>query len=516
MIFRPSPRARGNRTRRRVSGAVLVGLSLGAAVSTPAAAAVVNVSSAQGIRDAIAAAQPGTVIQVAPGTYAFTAALRTAAAGTQANPITLRASSTGPVRLDFSNTEEGIVLGHADWVLEHVWVNGACAGGCGGGAAGVHVKAEANRVIVRQSRITNWGEDIKSDRSDAAEPTDCAIIGNEIYNDDPSIASGGTGIDIVGGKRWLISGNYVHDFARNETHYGIFVKGGASDAIIERNLVIGAKTLPAGTGAAIGISFGGGGTGAQFCAPSNVGGGGCACETFKGIARNNIVLKTTDAGLHTKRACGSVFVHNTVYDTGLGLQNQMAGAGAAVELRNSILSKGVVGGAVTQSGSLLDVSAADFKKLYADPDAVSFGAGSDPTALRDKPAFAGITDDYFGAPRQGTTADLGAIEFPSTGSVWPWSESAIGGGGGGADAGVDGGATGPGGGGAGGGNGDGGSAGPDDGGATAADSGSGSDGCSFTSRTRAGTPERGAGSAAIGLMLGVLALARGRRASTRR
>lgn len=477
-----------------VGALVAIGLQ---AVSTTASAAVVTVTTTQALKDAVAAAQPGTVIEMAPGTYTIVGSLRTAAAGTKAQPITLRAASTGPARIDFSDTQEGIVVGHADWILEHLWVNGVCAGGCGGGAAGIHVKATADRVVVRQSRITNWGENIKSDRDGASEPSDGLLIGNEISNEGADIASGGTGIDLVGGLRWRIVGNYVHDFARNETHYGIFVKGGARDAVIERNLVIGAKVLPPGTGAAVGISFGGGGTGAQFCNPNNVGGGGCACETFDGIARNNIVLNTTDAGLHTKRACGSVFAHDTVYNTGLGLQIQNVGAGAPVVLRNSVLGKGITGTA-TSEGNLLNVDDATWKKLFVDPGAADFTEGADASAIRDKgAALPAVTDDYFGAARQGMT-DLGAIELPTKGKVWPWNEAPGGSGNGAPDGG---GATVPPGGsqpGTPGGPGDPGGANPADAGeGTSASSDSG---CAFAPSSRAGGILAGASAILFGLV----------------
>ena len=94
-------------------------------VSPIASAAVVNVASAKEITDALAAATPGTVIEIAPGDYAFTSPIRTGKGGAEGDPITLRASETGTVRLDFSSTDEGIVVQHADWVLEHLWVNGA-------------------------------------------------------------------------------------------------------------------------------------------------------------------------------------------------------------------------------------------------------------------------------------------------------------------------------------------------------------------------------------------------------
>lgn len=389
-------------------------------------AAVVPVTTAAALGDAVRNANPGDVIEVAPGTYSISGKIRTGKAGTKESPITIRGTgATADTKLDFRDTDEGLVIGHSDWIIEHVWVNGACdGGGCGRGAGGIHVNAGGDRVIIRYSKITNWEQNIKSDRSDSAEPTDGQIIGNEISNTGDGYTNGGTGIDLVGGVRWYIAGNYVHDWARGATRYGIFVKGGARDAIIERNLVVGARDLGPGPGPAIGISFGGGGTGTEFCAPENRGNGGCTCEAFAGIARNNIVVHTTDAGLHTKRACGSIFASNTVHDSGsnLGLQVQVEGTSPVV-LTNSVLDSKISGRA-TDDNNALSLGIAGLEKIYADPDALLFGKGADPSAAAGKAKpRADVTNDYFGHARSAN--DLGAIELATAGTVWPWSENAL-------------------------------------------------------------------------------------------
>ena len=387
-------------------------------------AAVVPVTTAAALGDAVRNANPGDVIEVAPGTYSISGKIRTGKAGTKESPITIRGTgATADVKLDFRDTDEGLVIGHSDWIIEHVWVNGACpGGGCGNGAGGIHVNAGGDRVVIRYSKITNWEQNIKSDRSDSAEPTDGQIIGNEIANTGDGYTNGGTGIDIVGGLRWYIAGNYVHDWARNAVRYGIFVKGGARDAVIERNLVVGSRDLPAGSGAYVGISFGGGGTGSQFCAPDNRGNGGCTCEAFAGIARNNIIAHTNDAALHTKRACGSIFASNTVHDSGIGLQIQNEGT-SAVLLTNGVLDNKLVGNAQSDNNAL-SLGVDGLKKIYADPDALGFGKGPDPAAAAGKAKVRpDVTTDYFGHPR--TANDLGAIELAAAGTVWPWSETAL-------------------------------------------------------------------------------------------
>ena len=431
-------KARSTRLARWLSGSLVASTALLVASS----ASAVEAATEQEIHDAIQSAQAGTVIHVKKGKYKFTSAIWTAAAGAAGSPITLTADAVGDVELDF-DSEEGLVIDHPYWIVEHVWINGVCPGACGGGSAGLHIKATADHLIARGSRFSNFGEIIKSDRTPTSEVSDASILGNELYNDSPELTDGGTAIDLVGGKRWIVAGNYVHDYARDGVHYGIFLKGGTSDGVVERNLVIGAKVLPPGAGAAVGISFGGGGTGPQYCATDNMDASYCTCEDFRGIARNNIIVNTSDAGLHTKRACGSKFENNTVFGAGIGLQIQIEGPMAPVELHNSILN-GSTSGKLLASDNLLGVSPADFKKIYADPDALDFSQGSDPSAALHKgPSLPDVTDDYFGAPR-GVMNTWGAVELPAAGNVWPWSFSGgmgAGGAGGGAAAGAGGGSA---------------------------------------------------------------------------
>ncbi len=378
-------------------------------------------------------ATPGTTIHVSAGTYSVTSAIWTGHDGTSALPIVLTVDgAVGTARLDI-DAGEGLVINHAWWRVEKLWLNGVCAGGCDG-SAGLHLKSTADEVIVRGLRISNFGQNIKGDRTPTDEILNGQILDSELYNDGADITAGGTAIDLVGGVGWRIARNYVHDFARDAVHYGIFVKGGARDAVIERNLVVGAKNRPHGSGAEVGISFGGGGTGPQFCAANNMGAQFCTCETFGGVARNNLVYDVNDSALHTKVACGSVFINNTVYASSPGLQVQIAG-GMPVELRRNVLSGGVSGPA-TATDNLLNVSTATFNTLYRMPASFDFAAGTSPAAIRNVGTpVTNVTDDYFGRVRD-QMPDWGAFELQASGgAVLPWSGTAGGGSAGGGSAG---------------------------------------------------------------------------------
>jgi len=79
-----------------------------------------------------------------------------------------------------------------------------------------------------------------------------------------------TKLNIDTGDDWVIRGNYLHDARKlegNGVSYAAFLKSGGKRGRFERNLVLCAKDVAAG-GAQIGLSLGGGGTGAQYCAPA--------------------------------------------------------------------------------------------------------------------------------------------------------------------------------------------------------------------------------------------------------
>src|SRR5690606_14992952 len=79
-----------------------------------------------------------------------------------------------------------------------------------------------------------------------------------------------TKLNIDTGDGWVVRGNFIHDFHKNggdNTSYGAFMKSGGSGGVFERNLVACIHDVDTG-GARIGLSFGGGGTAPEFCAPA--------------------------------------------------------------------------------------------------------------------------------------------------------------------------------------------------------------------------------------------------------
>lgn len=377
-----------------------------------ARAADVPVSTAEALRAAFERAAPGDTIRIAPGTYTLDDTLWTRAGGEEGRPITVTADRLGDVRLDL-RAQEGIVVEHPYWVLERLWIHAACEplDAC---EAGIGVKPGAHHFMLRGSRTTNWYQHVKGSRTRDAEVEDASIIACELYND---VARSAQVIDIVGGKRWRIIGNYVHDFGASQVgDFGIFLKGATSDGLIERNLVLCAKDRPP-AGASVGISLGQGGTGSEYC-PNN----SCACEDTGSVVTNNIVAHCTDTGLHARRSCGGKFLHNTVYDTGAGFQIQADGAGAPVEIQNNVICKRIYGAGTNfvASNNLLEAPEPVFRAVYASPDEDNFGDGPDPTPVKDLGSARGeASTDYCGSTRE-AAADYGAIEFPAGCATWPW------------------------------------------------------------------------------------------------
>lgn len=374
-----------------------------------------NLNSAEKIKEAIEQASPGDVLELDSGTYTFSGAVRTRAAGTQATPITLTSRAGGRAVLKFSGAE-GLIVLHPYWVVRGIGLDGCAGGAC---QAGLHIKPDANHIVVEGNVFTNWTQHIKSSRTTqvGGGANDGRIIGNEFYNTTPFTGRGSTPIDIVGGDRWLIARNYIHDYGgSNNGNYGLFIKGVTRDCVIEQNLVVGYTSPEFKVGASVGISFGGGGTGKQFVPNEDN-----SCEDINGIARNNIVAQTTDAGLHTKRACGSKFYHNTVFDVGGGLQIQINGAGDPVEIRRNILGGRIFGGDNrTEQDNLIQASLTDFTNAYTDPVNLDFSLT--PGAMQTIFALPRVDEvmlDYCGVMREGTSTAYGAVSSDGC-DTWPW------------------------------------------------------------------------------------------------
>ena len=73
-------------------------------------------------------------------------------------------------------------------------------------------------------------------------PSDVLIVNNRIYNRRArDTGNPVTAIDVVGGDRWTLRGNYIADIggvSPSKVSYQAFLKGNGSGGLIERNLVV--------------------------------------------------------------------------------------------------------------------------------------------------------------------------------------------------------------------------------------------------------------------------------------
>lgn len=384
--------------------------------AAPSAAHATDYATAAAIQAAFQNPPSDGIIAIADGSYVIDGKLTTGAHGTSAKPVRVTGSGPDNVTLTFGETDEGIRVSHQFWIIEGVHVAGTCLD-CSG--AGVHVKIGAHDFTLRNSRVTNWYQGVKSDRDNAIDlESDRGVIANNEFYIDRPIPDVGTMINIDGGEDWLISGNYVHDIGPSGAHYGIFVKGGTRRARILRNLVICSLERPT-DGAALGISFGGGGMGPQYCPSDNVAPGvGCACEDFDGLAANNVVMSCNDAGLHTKRACGSTFAFNTVLDVGAGLQVQNVGRDDGIHVIGNVIAGGVSASGIETAnpGSVNKLGAN--ANVYANAAEGDFRAGTASATIAGATRDARVLTDYCGTDRTSTTA-YGAFHAPGC-EILPW------------------------------------------------------------------------------------------------
>src|SRR5690606_6773475 len=198
---------------------------------------------------------------------------------------------------------------------------------------------DAEHTWIHHNRAHGFNAHIKANGTDTGPqgervwPDDVIIEYNEFFNETPrDTGNPVTPIDVVGGRRWLVRGNYIHDFAKaqgNNVSYAAFLKGNSRDGVFERNLVV-CEQLHTGF-VRLGLSFGGGGSSPDsICEDST-----CDPEHQDGIMRNNIIAKCpADVGIYVNEGANSLIYNNTLYAT-TGIDMRFASTSG--EVRNNLL-----------------------------------------------------------------------------------------------------------------------------------------------------------------------------------
>lgn len=385
-------------------------------LAAPAAAAVVPVGTTDELVAAIGAAKAGDEIVLASGTYAFDG-VSCAAAGTEAAPIVVRAAEPLGAILELSGVE-GFKVSGPNWHFEDLDIRGVCADDSDCEHA-FHVFGAASRFTLRRSRVRDFNAQLKINAAQVGgvwmAPDDGLIERSELFDTHPRRTGNPvTKINIDGGKRWTVRDSYLHDFQKDggdTVSYGAFMKSGGSDGLFERNLVV-CTTAGSPDGARIGLSFGGGGTGAQYCAPAYDPDVPCEVEHTGGTMRNNIIASCSDVGVYLNRATDTQLHFNTLIATS-GIDFRFATTSGVA--RGNVLTGKIRdrdGGTHEESDNLAEVGLATFQTWYEDPGLGDLHLKGDVAPLVGKaPAEAAVTDDYCARGRPGSGSfTLGALE----------------------------------------------------------------------------------------------------------
>lgn len=382
----------------------------------PAAGAArdVPVATPSALVAAVDSALPGDRILLEPGTYLVAQNLLCDTVATAAAPIEVRARIPRTVLVRFANAggvTEGFRPIAPHWRFEGLDIEGACVVDADCEHA-FHLSGDADFTVIRDNRLRDFNAQIKSNTASAGSgqfPDDVLVERNELYDTRArNTATPVTKLDVVGGRRWIVRGNYIHDFQKlggDAVSYGAFLKGNSRDGLMERNLVRCARDFSGGT--RIGLSLGGGGTSPDTICE----GGACDPEHQDGVLRNNIVLACSDVGIYLNRAARTRVEHNTLYATA-GIDVRFASSTA--DVRNNLTS-GLIrnrdGATSTQAGNLASVALATFAAWFRAPASADF-ALLDGSAIVDQGAPAPLVlDDYCGNARDDGARDVGAVEY---------------------------------------------------------------------------------------------------------
>ncbi len=375
----------------------------------------VTVTTADELKAAVTAAKPGDTIVLSAGTYEFNGKIACNNPGTSDAPITLRAEQPGAAKVRFDSVE-GFHVRAPFWVFEDLDIEGICADHSKCEHA-FHVTGEADNTVIRGCVMHEYNAHIKGNGEALGPngayvwPDDVLIEYNEMKNSTARNTSNPvTPIDVVGGRRWILRGNFIHDHAKgqgNNVSYAAFLKGNSRDGLIERNLVV--CELEHQGQVRLGLSLGGGGSGPSKICEDNT----CTPEHQNGILRNNIIVNCpADVGIYLNKAADTKLYNNTLFNTtGIDVRFEASTA----DVRNNVLDGKIRnrnGGTSTQGSNLTET---DLTAWFADPATADFTLIDGAGLVDQGEPLAGVTDDFCTNARDDGLPDIGAVEYDGDG-----------------------------------------------------------------------------------------------------
>lgn len=375
---------------------------------------LIHISNKVEFRQAIKDAQPGDTILMAPGEYYFTErSIEVMNNGSSDNPITIKAVQLGDVVIK-SEMSEGFYVAGANWTFENLIINGVC-GNDSRCEHAFHVVANADNFKLRNSIIKNFNAHLKMNADKGENPDYGVIENNLIFNEtERDTGNAVAPIDAVNVDNWIVKGNIITDFSKgkgNKISYGAFFKGNAENNIFDGNLVM-CEWLHRG-GVRVGLSFGGGGSGDQYCKDFD-----CSTEHTNGVIRNNIIMNcTTDVGIYLNRSNETLIHNNLIYNTA-GIDVRFPTSSA--NIYNNIIDGRINnrdGGEHQESNNITERSSDRMNtvahKVYQNPSDGDFSI-KDSTTIKGKGLnFDSITADICGFLQPDDTNDIGPFSVNS-------------------------------------------------------------------------------------------------------
>ena len=374
---------------------------------TPSVAGPVPVSTAAQLIATIDGAAPGDIITLAAGIYDIAQNLNCDVPGTANAPIVVRSAAPLGALVRF-DAAEGFKVSARHWVFEDLDIQGVCAvdSDC---EHAFHIFGDADFFALRNSRLRDFNAQIKSNITAGQFPDDVVIEGNEFADTDArQTANPVTKIDVVGGRRWIVRANFIHDFEKaqgNQVSYAAFLKGNSRDGLFERNLVICERDHAGGV--RLGLSLGGGGSSpGSICED-----GTCTPEHQRGTLRNNVIVNCpADVGIYLNAAFDTQIYDNTLIET-TGIDVRFVSSTA--DIRNNLVSGQIRnrdGGTSTQSSNLSGITTPQFEQWFADPLAADLTL-LDGTAFVDLAEPLAVVFDDYCANLRPALPDRGAVEY---------------------------------------------------------------------------------------------------------